>query len=291
LKQGSWKLPANKAIDNLTPQKIIMFKLFQIEWLKIKTYRTFWVLFLAFLIFFPLAFYFSASKYMESLGSSGRVEEQVLKAMIASPFVFPKVWLSSSWMGGLFFVLLGMLFILLVTNEVQYRTHRQNIIDGWGRTDFLKAKFSILIFLVLVSTTLIFLCGLLVGVVFSPSKSNMFDGIYFVGYFALMATMYLMLAYLVAILIKRTGLAIIIYFAIVCILDNVLWLIFTLKNSQVGYFILLEPVDSLVPNPFKPAVMERRTMADYSLIIAAVLYIIAYFSIIVNYFRKTDLRT
>jgi ABC-2 type transport system permease protein len=268
-----------------------MFKLFQIEWLKIKTYRTFWVLFLAFLIFFPLAFYFSASKYMESLGNSGRMEEQVLKAMIASPFVFPKVWLSASWMGGLFFIMLGMLFILLVTNEVQYRTHRQNIIDGWSRMDFLKAKFSVLIFLVLVSTTLVFLCGLLVGMVFSPSKTELFSGIYFVGYFALMATVYLMLAYLVAILIKRTGLAIIIYFAIVCILDNVLWLIFTLKNSQVGYFILLEPVDSLVPNPFKPAVMERRTMADYSLIIAAVVYIVAYFSIIVNYFRKTDLRT
>jgi len=268
-----------------------MFNLFKIEWLKIKTYRTFWILFLAFLVFFPLAFYFSASKYMESLSGSGRMEEQLLKAMIESPFVFPKVWLSSSWMGGLFFILLGMLFILLITNEVQYRTHRQNIIDGWSRTDFLKAKFSILIFFVLVSTALIFVSGLVVGLVFSPSKAAVFKGVYYVGYFALMATLYLMLAYLVAILIKRTGLAIIIYFAIVCILDNVLWLIFTLKNSQVGYFMPLEAVDSLVPNPFKPKIMERRTVEDYTLIIAAVLYITVYFSVIVNYFRKTDLKT
>lgn len=268
-----------------------MFSLFKIEWLKIKSYRTFWILFLAFIIFFPVAFYFSASKYMESLSGSGRMEEELLKAMIESPFVFPKVWLTSSWMGGLFFILIGMLYILLITNEVQYRTHRQNIIDGWSRTDFLKAKFSLLIFFVLVSTVLIFLCGLIVGKVFSPANADVFKGIHFVGYFALMATLYLMLGYLVAILVKRTGLAIIIYFAIVCILDNVLWLIFTLKGSQVGYFMPLEAVDSLVPNPFKPKIMERRTVADYTLIIAAVIYISVYFTVIVNYFRKSDLKT
>ena len=233
-----------------------MLNLFKIEWLKIKTYRTFWVLFLGFIIFYPLAFYFSANKYMEV--TSAGTEGKMLKAFLASPFIFPKVWLGASWMGGLFFVLIGMLFILLITNEVQYRTHRQNIIDGWSRMDFLKAKFSLLIFFVLVSTALVFIMGLVVGSVFSSSQSNMFEGAYYVGYFMLMATLYLMLAFLVAILVKRTGLSIIIYFALVCIVDNVLWLIFTLKDSQIGYFMPLEVVDSLVPNPFKPKLLEKR---------------------------------
>ncbi len=268
-----------------------MFSLFKIEWLKIKTYRTFWILFSSFLVFFPVAFYFSASKYMNAMGGRGSLQEELLKSMLSAPFVFPRVWLAASWMGGLFFVLIGMLFILLVTNEVQYRTHRQNIIDGWSRMDFLKAKLSLLIFFVLVSTTLVFIMGLVVGSVFSSSQSNMFAGIYYVGYFMLMATLYLMLAFLVAILVKRTGLSIIIYFALVCIADNVLWLIFTLKDSQIGYFMPLEVVDSLVPNPFKPKLLEKRTIADYTLIIAAVTYIIAYISIIINYFRKTDLKT
>ena len=266
-----------------------MLKLFKIEWLKIRTYRTFWILFLGFLVFFPVAFYFSASKYMESHAAS--LQEDMLKSMLGAPFVFPKVWLASSWMGGLFFILIGMLFILLITNEVQYRTHRQNIIDGWSRIEFLKAKLSVLLFFVLVSTFLIFLVGLLVGVIYSSSTINMFEGVYYVGYFALMATLYLMLAFLVGILVKRTGLSIIIYFAIVCIVDNILWLIFTLKGSQLGYFMPLEAVDSLVPNPFKPKVMERRTVEDYYLVIAAVAYISVYAYIIVNYFRKTDLKT
>ena len=268
-----------------------MFNLFKIEWLKIKTYRTFWILFVGFLIFFPVAFYLSGYKYMERVSKSESMQEKILKSLLDVPFTFPKVWQASSWYGGMFFVLMGMLFILLITNEVQYRTHRQNIIDGWSRMDFLKAKFSILVFFVAVSTLLVFIMGLIVGSVFSTSNAKMFEGVYYVGYFALMATLYLMLAFLVAILVKRTGLSIIIYFAIVCIVDNVLWLIFTLKDSQLGYYMPLEAVDSLVPNPFKPKVLEKRTVADYTLIIAAVSYIAAYVFIIINYFRKTDIKT
>ena len=268
-----------------------MLSLFKIEWLKIKTYRTFWILFLGFMVFYPVAFYFSAYKFMERLSASESMQERMLKSLMGSPFIFPKVWLAASWMGGLFFVLIGMLFILLITNEVQYRTHRQNIIDGWSRMDFLKAKFSLLIFFVLVSTALVFIMGLLVGAVYSSSMSDMTDGIYYVGYFMLMATLYLMLAYLVSILVKRTGLSIIIYFAIVCIVDNVLWLIFTLKGSQLGYFMPLEAADSLVPNPFKPSIMEKRTVEDLALIITALAYISVYGFIIINYFRKADLKT
>lgn len=268
-----------------------MLNLFKIEWLKIKTYRTFWVLFAGFVIFYPLAFYLSAYKYMEQMTNSKTIEERVLKTLVDAPFVFPKVWQSAGWMGGLFFILIGMLFILLITNEVQYRTHRQNIIDGWSRMDFLKAKFSMLLFFVAVCTFLVFIMGLIVGKAFSAPGTDMFKDIQMVGYFALMATLYLMLAFLVAILIKRTGLSIIIYFAIVCIVDNVLWLIFTLKDSQVGYFMPLEVVDSLLVNPFKPKLLEKRTVADYTLVIAAITYISVYAYVIISYFRKTDLKT
>ncbi len=266
-----------------------MIELFKIEWLKIKTYRTFWVLFVTFLLMYPLTFYFSASKFMEH--KSADMKEQMLKSFLGLPFTFPKVWHSASWFGGLFFVMIGMLFILLITNEVQYRTHRQNIIDGWSRMDFLKAKLSVMVFFILVSTIIVFASGLIVGLVFSDNKSNLFEGIYYVGYFALMAALYLAVAFLTAILVKRTGLSIIIYFAIVCIADNLLWLVFTLKDSQLGYFMPLEAADSLVPNPFKPGLLEKRTVADTSLIAAVICYVTVFTFIIINYFRKTDLKT
>src|SRR6187549_3046156 len=108
-----------------------MFDLFKIEWLKIRTYRTFWVLFTGFLVFFPAGFYLMAYKYMEQVTNARTLEENLLKNLLDAPFVFPKVWHAAAWTGGMFFVIIGMLFILLITNEVQYRTHRQNIIDGW----------------------------------------------------------------------------------------------------------------------------------------------------------------
>jgi len=180
---------------------------------------------------------------------------------------------------------------LLITNEVQYRTHRQNIIDGWSRLDFLKAKFSLLVFFVLVSTFLVFISGLIVGMIFSKNNDALNEGMHYIGYFALMATIYLMVAFLVGILVKRTGLSIIIYFAIVCIIDNLLWLILTLYNKQYGYFLPLESADSLVPNPFKPALLEKRTVSDYALMGTATAYILLFGFIIIRYFKRTDLKT
>ncbi len=268
-----------------------MLNLFKIEWLKLKTYRTFWILFGGFLVSYPLAFFFSASKYNEFTSAKSGMEGRMIDALIDTPYVFPKIWHTASWFGGLFFILVGMLFILLITNEVQYRTHRQNIIDGWSRMDFLKAKFSLLIFFVAISTVLVFLSALAVGLYYSPSASDIFRSVHFIGYYALMATLYLMVAFLIAILVKRTGLAIIIYFAVVFIVDNILWASFTFQGSQIGYFMPLDAADSLVSNPFNPKAFNMRTVPDYSLIIASVTYIVIYGYIVISYFRKSDLKT
>ncbi|MFT3683248.1 MAG: ABC transporter permease [Ferruginibacter sp.] len=265
-----------------------MLSLFKIEWLKIKTYRTFWILFVAFLVMYPLAFYFSGSKYLER--NSSNKGEEMIKSFLGNPYMFPKVWQSAAWFGGMFFIMVGMLFILLITNEVQYRTHRQNIIDGWSRMDFLKAKLSLMIFFVLVATLLVCLAGFFVGLAFSSDISHMSEGLEYIGYFALMAFIYLAFAYLIAIFVKRTGLAIIIYFAGVCI-DTLLWLVLTLRGNQAGYFLPLETVDSLITFPLKPAVMQLRTVGNTSLVIGALFYLGLFTFLVINYFRKVDLKT
>jgi ABC-2 type transport system permease protein len=267
-----------------------MFRLLKIEWLKIKTYRTFWVLFLAYVILFPIGYLLSASQWMSERG--GNTEEAVLRGLLGSPFIFPNTWLSAGWFSGLMFVIIGMLFILLITNEVQYRTHRQNIIDGWSRTDFLAAKGLVMLALVLISTLLVVICGFFVGQQYTPSGgSGVLEEFHRVGYYALMSLHYLMAAFVVAILIKRTGLAIIIYFALVIIVDNVLWLIFYSKDSQLAYFMPLECTDSLVPNPFKPRSFEHRTVSDSALILTSVAYMAVFGYIILNRFKNSDLKT
>jgi len=269
-----------------------MLRLFKIEWLKIKPYRTFWVLFGTFLVLFPVSFFIFAYKFMESFSArNATMQEAMIKGMIGNPFNFPTVWHTSSWMGGLFFIIIGMLFIMLITNEVQYRTHRQNIIDGLSRMDFLKSKASLLIFFVLTGAVLVFITAFITGLFYNDGALNIFEGAHYVLYFALMATVYLIVAYFIAIFIKRTGLAIIIYFAFVCIVDNMLWAGLTFKETQFGYFLPLECVDSLVPNPFTKKVINRRHVGDWSLIVAATGYIILFGYFIRKKFLKSDLKT
>jgi ABC-2 type transport system permease protein len=269
-----------------------MMRLFKIEWMKVKSYKAFWILFGGFIITFPLSFWFVARQFMRQF-SGKSMEEVMLKNMMGSPFVFPKVWHSAAWVGGMFFVIIGMLFIMLITNEVQYRTHRQNIIDGWSRMDFIAAKTTLLLFFVAISTALVFLTALLIGYIYTPADelNTLFEESYYVLYFALMAIEYLLVAFFVAILVKRTGLSIIIYFAIVCIVDNMLWAALIYKKSQLGYFLPLECVDSLVPNPFKPKMLEQRNVDDWTLMAAALIYIIGLGYLLINHFKKTDLKT
>lgn len=265
-----------------------MLKLFHIEWLKVKSYRTFWILFGGFAVLFPLTLLFAAGRFNVRPENQ---QEEMIRNFLGNPFTFPKVWLSSAYFAGLFFIMVGMLFIMLVTNEVQYRTHRQNIIDGWSRTDFLKAKLSMLLFFVLSSTLLVVMAGLLTGTIYTKGYTpGIGEGIKYIFYFALMATMYLVVAFLVAILVKRTGLGVAIYFAVVCIVDNMLWLVMTLKKNQAGYLLPLESTDSLLPNPFKPAMMENRTLSDQTLVITAAIYITLFLFLIFQYFKRIDLR-
>lgn len=269
-----------------------MFRLFKIEWLKIKSYRTFWILFGTLLVLFPASFFIFAFKFMENFSAkNASMQEAMIKGMMGAPFNFPTVWHTSAWMGGLFFIIIGMLFIMLITNEVQYRTHRQNIIDGWSRMDFLKAKGSLLIFFVLTSTVLVFITALITGLIYNDGTTNIFEGAQYILYFALMATVYLIVAYFIAIFVKRTGLAIIIYFAFVCIVDNMLWAGLTFRDTQFGYFLPLESVDSLVPNPFTNRVINKRKVDDWALLIAAFGYIILIGYFIKNKFLKSDLKT
>ncbi|WP_008585673.1 ABC transporter permease [Niabella soli] len=269
-----------------------MVQLFKIEWLKIKTYRTFWVLFCSFFIFLPSMFLLAGDRFMHQFQGK-TMEAEAIKRFMNSPFVFPNVWRGAAWFGGLFFIIIGMLFIMLITNEVQYRTHRQNIIDGWSRMNFIAAKASLLLFFVLTTTVMVFLTGLVCGFLYTPDLGSVsvFENFYYVGYYALMATMYLTVAFLIAILIRRTGLAVIVYFAYVFIIDNLLWLALTFRKGQAGYFLPLESSDSLIPNPFKPALLETRTVSDLSLIFTALCYGAAMVYLIIRYYKNADLKS
>jgi len=108
-------------------------------------------------------------------------------------------------------IVLGVLIVISITNEYTYRTVRQNIIDGLSRQQFLLSKIITNALLSLVSVVMIFVIGLVTGMIYSPSleiKQMLTDLEFFPAYF-LELFYFLSFALMLGILIQRAGLTII----------------------------------------------------------------------------------
>jgi len=180
--------------------------LLKIEWLKIRHYSAFIVLSL----FFILGIL--ASNYAVFYTKKNLIDKADPTGMIASssPYDFTHTWQTTSYVSGFLLLLPGLLLILLITNEFAFRTHRQNIIDGWSRRQFIDVKISMALIAALVSTLLVLLTALIFG--FASGSSFSISKAGAVGFFFLKAISYNMIAVLLAVLVRRTGFAIGIFF-------------------------------------------------------------------------------
>jgi ABC-2 type transport system permease protein len=64
----------------------------------------------------------------------------IAKMLLGNPFAFPETFHTVAYFSSFFVLLPAILVIMLITNEYNYRTHKQNIIDGWSRKEFMGSK-------------------------------------------------------------------------------------------------------------------------------------------------------
>src|SRR3977135_3165680 len=116
-----------------------MLHLLKIDLKKLTNYRTFWVV--CGLYFFTLAFVTASgmeflkwiASFIEGCGQKINIDRIPL-------YHFPDVWQNLVYISGLFKIVLAIMVVISITNEYQYRTIRQNIIDGLSRWQFLQSK-------------------------------------------------------------------------------------------------------------------------------------------------------
>src|ERR1700694_1611313 len=108
-----------------------MVHLLKIEWLKIKNYRAFWVFSVFYLVSIFLLNYIGWSTHQRTTHDVPGSE-----VVLGQPFSFPNVWATVGWMSSWLLYFPGMMIIMLMTNEFNFKTHRQNIIDGLSRNQF-----------------------------------------------------------------------------------------------------------------------------------------------------------
>jgi ABC-type transport system involved in multi-copper enzyme maturation permease subunit len=187
-----------------------MIKLLQIELRKILPYKMFWVMcgiYLLALLFFSWG--------LPSLIDYFTMRSDVPEIKLITKFLynFPDIWQNLSWAASLRFfikIFIGIIMIILVTNEYSYLTIRHNIFNGLSRTDFLMSKVYVAVMLSLGATILILLTGTTLGLFYSSTISaHHFFGkmIFLLGYFIELLA-FLLFSMMVGILIKRTGFAI-----------------------------------------------------------------------------------
>ncbi|MGN7720383.1 ABC transporter permease [Chitinophaga sp. 22620] len=217
-----------------------MIRLLNIEWLKVKAYRTFWILTGLFVLAVPLLTW----AFESALTSTNQAVAQFLAA-----FSFPKVWDTTAWIGSLATPVIGIMLVIFLTNENNFRTIRQNIIDGWSREQYINAKFGVLLTAALFITVVIALTALVFGL--KTGTGDATDGTIFIWYTFTQSLAYLSMAFFLGVYMKRAGIAIGIYimyvyvgeFAIAGLLD------FKVKYHTGGY-LPLESTDRLVPGMF-----------------------------------------
>ncbi len=220
-----------------------MLDLLKTEWLKIRRYRAFWWMAGAFLVLTPW-FNYSVYDGLISPGVEGGIN------ILNTAYSFPGVWANVGFWGSVFVWFLCVLVIMLTCSEYTYRTHRQAVIDGWSRTDFLHAKVAGILVLALLASLYTMMVGLLFGGLTSGGFGRATDGLEGMLWFFLLCTNYLAFSLLLALWIRRSGLAIGAFLGYVLILEFILHgTLGKLFGRHAGDFLPLQSSDELLPFP------------------------------------------
>ena len=189
-----------------------MIRAFTLEWLKIKHYRVFWI-FLGLYLLAQITITNGGIFILEWLKNHG-ADFDGINPMIIPIYDFPDIWQNLTWLGSLTNLLISFIVIVSVDNELSYNTLRQNIIDGISKREFMFSKFTLILFLASVCTVVLFLSGLVTGFLYShvTDLKYVFDELEFILAYFLQLVSISMFAFCIALVIKKTGFAIVFIF-------------------------------------------------------------------------------
>jgi hypothetical protein len=213
---------------------------------------------------------------------------------VNSPFNFPDVWKIVSFISSFLLVIPGFIMIMHTCSEYTYRTHRQNLIDGLSRNQYITAKILFVIALALFSTILTFVCALFIGI--SGDAPVSFNNFRYISYFFIQALMYTGLSFFFSLLLKKTALTIGVFFTYSLVLENVLEKYINKINigvDNIGQLLPLSSSDHLLLFDQLKTAMEMASPGaskpEYVYLITSIIYIILFGYASYCLYKKQDL--
>ncbi|MEA3504284.1 MAG: ABC transporter permease subunit [Bacteroidota bacterium] len=185
-----------------------MIKLLNIEFKKLLYYKTFWILSILLLFLLSLVT-FGLQGFLGTIIDDSNTHSPIPIPKF-SIYQFPDIWHNITFIAGYFRIFLGVILIILITNEFNFKTIRFNIINGLSRTEFFFSKFFLLLFLSLATTLVLLISGFILGYnnTINTSFSVVSSELYFVAAFFFEIICYLTFVMFVSLFMKRSGLAI-----------------------------------------------------------------------------------
>ena len=255
-----------------------MKRLLSIEWLKVSSYRSFYVFtgIYAVLIFFT---YYGVNSFLK-LGPLFDVN---------SVYKFPNVWYFVSYVSSWFSPILSLLMIQLVCNEFTFRTLRQHVIDGFSREELLFSKLMLAAILSFYAGLLALLSGLLFGLTKGgiPTSSDFFsETIYLIR--AIWSSFGMMTAaILIALLVRRSALSILVFLSFYWIIEPLvgrIWL------TEIYPYFPLNSIDEFISSPIQlESIKLDKQATPLGVTIAGVIYPIIFVLGSLQLIRKNDL--
>jgi ABC-2 type transport system permease protein len=180
-----------------------MFSLIKIEWLKIKKYPAFWWMLIIVALTYPGINAMTYYLYKEAT-TGKEMTNNIARMLLGNPFAFPETWHSVAYFSSFFILLPSILVIMLVTNEYTFKTHRQNVIDGWSRAQFITSKLFDVLIVSVIATFVYMLVALSFGLYADSTVTNRWaEELQYIPLFLLQTFAQLSIAFLLGYLVKR----------------------------------------------------------------------------------------
>ena len=224
-----------------------MLHLIKLEWLKLKGYLMFKLVILSYLFLLP------ASAMILRI-PDGPPEELPIPGFLVFPHVWETVGYAGNW---ICFLLFGFLAILMVSNEFNFKTMRQNVMTGLSRRDYLNSKILMFLVISLLAAAYYFLVGMVIGYTntdYIKNISYVFEKTSYVPRFFLMCFAYMVFAFMIVLLVRRAGIALLVYVIYTLMLEIILRYYVHRKLFGIDEFYWKYPLNSfedlVYPNYF-----------------------------------------
>jgi hypothetical protein len=208
-----------------------------IEWAKVAPYgfvRT--MIILLALVFFLVIF------------ATSRIDISVPGFSWRNIYRFPYNWSSFAWVASWFNIFLSIIVITVTGNEFQHRTFRQQVMNGYDRSEWLAGKGILILFLALAGVVMVTLTVVIFGFAMTPDLTlkALFSGISVIPVYFLQATGYMVTGMLIVTLFRSNALSIILFFLYFIIIEPV---IRVMSPAEIRPWFPVKIISHLTPPP------------------------------------------